>query len=139
MKKCGTKVSCWSLCLPPKGSQAAIDVAKCAQANDCLTQSSLQQLEKAVALVSPQDCIKEHCPDQSHTCSRDPKCLRVLQECEYYCKDNQTCWSSCISKEGNANASTFWKCVVDNDCMNKVEVAVALLNPHDCLEQKCPD
>ena len=135
MKKCGTKVACWSLCLPPKGSQAAIDVAKCAQANDCLNQVEI--LEKAVALVSPQDCIKEHCPDQSHTCSRDPKCLRILQDCEHYCKDNQTCWSGCVSKAGNANASAFWKCVVDNDCLNKVEVAVALLNPHECLEQKC--
>ena len=34
-KKCGTKASCWSFCLPSKGSQAAIDVAKCAQANGC--------------------------------------------------------------------------------------------------------
>ena len=34
-KKCGTKASCWTLCLPSKGSQAAIDVAKCAQANGC--------------------------------------------------------------------------------------------------------
>lgn len=30
-KKCGTSSSCWTLCLSTKGSQAAIDVAKCAQ------------------------------------------------------------------------------------------------------------
>jgi hypothetical protein len=35
-QKCGSKVSCWTLCLPSKGSQAAINVAKCAQANNCL-------------------------------------------------------------------------------------------------------
>lgn len=35
-KKCGTKQSCWQFCLPAKGSSAAIDVAKCAAANNCL-------------------------------------------------------------------------------------------------------
>ena len=33
-KKCGTKGSCWSLCLVGK-SHAAIEVAKCAQKNHC--------------------------------------------------------------------------------------------------------
>lgn len=36
-KKCGTKASCWEFCLPSKGSQAAVDVAKCANANHCLS------------------------------------------------------------------------------------------------------
>ena len=35
-KKCGTKASCWGFCLSSKGSQAPIDVAKCAQSNSCL-------------------------------------------------------------------------------------------------------
>ena len=34
--KCGTKQSCWELCLAGKKDQAATDVAKCAAANHCL-------------------------------------------------------------------------------------------------------
>ena len=34
-KKCGSSQSCWAFCLPGKGSQAAIDTAKCAHAQGC--------------------------------------------------------------------------------------------------------
>ena len=134
MKKCGSKVSCWTLCLPSKGSQAAIDVAKCAQANDCLSDAT----ETALAVFTPQDCIKEKCPSEAGACSKDPACLRALQDCEHECNDNQTCWSNCIAKKGSPTASTFWKCVLDNDCLNQVDVK-ADPTPHDCLVNKCPD
>ena len=40
-KKCGTKASCWSLCLGSKGDHPAIDLAKCAQAQGCLNMDQL--------------------------------------------------------------------------------------------------
>ena len=53
-RKCGTKTSCWELCLPSKGSQAAIDVAKCAQKNNCLT---IPEPSTALMVADPQQCI----------------------------------------------------------------------------------
>ena len=76
-KKCGTKSSCWSLCLLTKGSQAAIDVAKCAQSNHCDGMAP----STALVLATPQQCIEEHCKDQLHACRRDPKCFAALQDC----------------------------------------------------------
>ena len=137
-KKCGTKESCWALCLPSKGSQAAVDVAKCAQKNGCLSIKS--DRETALSIFTPQDCIKEHCPDQSHACRNDPRCMRTLNECEKQCQNNQTCWSNCVAKSGNPAAQAFWKCVVDNDCLNQVESkSIALRDPQKCIEEKCPN
>jgi hypothetical protein len=54
-KKCGTSASCWTFCLPGQGSQPAIDVAKCAQANHCIGEVSLSE-------VSPfQQCMDKGC------------------------------------------------------------------------------
>ena len=110
---------------------------KCGLDSGCFS-LHIARLEKMLALFSPQDCIKEHCPEESHICSRDPRCLRALNECEHECKDNQTCWSSCISRKGSPAATAFWTCVVDYDCMNKVSTAVALKDPQQCIEEKCP-
>ena len=37
-KKCGTGKTCWEFCLSKAGDTAATNVAKCAAANNCLTQ-----------------------------------------------------------------------------------------------------
>jgi hypothetical protein len=115
-KKCGTKSSCWTLCLPSKGSQAAIDTAKCAQAEKCVGLVPSTD----VAITTPQECIETHCRDQVIACSKDPKCFPALQDCEKECQNNTACFTTCISKKGNANAANFWKCIVDNDCFNQV-------------------
>ena len=36
-KKCTTNQTCWKICLANKGDGPAIDIAKCAQAHDCLS------------------------------------------------------------------------------------------------------
>ena len=131
-KKCGTSSSCWSFCLPTKGSQAAIDVAKCAQKNNCLGVPQMNVL----ALYTPQECIEQQCSTQAKACGKDQKCLAALQDCERECTDNQTCWSTCLAKKGNPAASTLWKCIIDNDCLNKVEAetAVTLTDPQQCVQ-----
>jgi hypothetical protein len=82
-KKCGTSKSCWTLCLPSKGSQAAVDVAKCADANKCLGSflSLTEEVSTAVALADPQQCIEEKCPTQWAACQKDSKCVPALQDC----------------------------------------------------------
>ena len=72
-KKCGTSSSCWTFCLPGKGSQAAIDVAKCAQKNNCLNQTA-PEASTAIVVAAPIDCIKAKCPSQWAACTQDPKC-----------------------------------------------------------------
>ena len=136
-KKCGTKSSCWTFCLPAKGSQAAIDVAKCAQANNCMPNIILST---AIVLATPQQCIETHCRDQLSACQKDPKCFAALQDCEKECLNNTSCYTTCIAKKGNPNASNFWKCIVDNDCFNQVSTALKPFgaDPQQCIEEKCP-
>ena len=114
----------------------------CASKNHCFDamqkRRSVRKAAHALALFTPQDCIKEHCPDQAQACGQDPSCLRTLQDCERQCQDNQTCWTTCIAQKGNAPASAFWKCVLDNDCLNKV-TAVAVKDPLPCIKEKCPN
>ena len=57
--KCGSKESCWEFCLPAKGSQAAIDTAKCAHAQGC---------DKVSGLVTPQECIDKYCKKEEQAC-----------------------------------------------------------------------
>lgn len=57
--KCGTKQSCWQMCLAGKGNGNAINVAKCAAANNCLGEKPLEDLTKALAVIAdPIDCVK---------------------------------------------------------------------------------
>ena len=89
-----------------------------------------------LALYTPQECIEQQCSTQAKACGKDQKCLAALQDCERECTDNQTCWSTCLAKKGNPAASTLWKCIIDNDCLNKVEAetAVALTDPQQCVQ-----
>nr|BAJ95050.1 predicted protein [Hordeum vulgare subsp. vulgare] len=138
-KKCGTKTSCWTLCLPGKGSQAAIDTAKCAQANGCV--GMVPSIEETrIALATPQECIEQKCHDQLAACAKDPKCFTTLQDCDKECGNSTTCFTTCLSKKGNANAVSFWKCILDNNCIDAVQsTAVATLgDPQQCIEEKCP-
>jgi len=99
-----------------KGSQAAIDVAKCADANHCL--GSIEPSTE-LAIATPQQCIQEKCPNQLNACRADHKCFPALQDCEIKCKQNQTCFTTCIAGKGDAAASDLWKCIVDNDCIKR--------------------
>ena len=80
-KKCGTKTSCWTLCLPSKGSQAAIDVAKCADSNHCLGSAS----ETRLALATPDECIMKYCKSEEEACVNDRRCVATLDECDRRC------------------------------------------------------
>jgi hypothetical protein len=67
--QCGTKTSCWQLCLAKKGNNNAIALAKCAAANNCLGQSVNQEMTTALAVISdPIDCVKEKCPKEYAAC-----------------------------------------------------------------------
>ena len=112
---------------------------KCGSDNHCFSQK-IKRIEKSLSLFSPQDCIREHCHDQAEACRKDPACLRALQDCEHECNDNQTCWTNCVAKKGNPAASAFWKCIIDNDCLNQVKnVLVPFKDPQQCIEEKCPN
>jgi hypothetical protein len=131
-KKCGTSQSCWTFCLPGKGSQAAIDVAKCASANKCL--SIEPEVSTALALADPTDCIKEHCPTQYDACSKDPKCLPALQDCEKKCGISQSCWTFCLPGKGSQAAIDVAKCASANKCLSN--------EPHGfevCMAKSCFD
>jgi hypothetical protein len=123
-KKCGTKPSCWTLCLPSKGSQAAIDVAKCAQAQGC----DKAKVETAVAIATPQDCIEQKCPTQWAACQKDPKCKPALDDCEKKCGTKPSCWTLCLPSKGSQAAIDVAKCAQAQGCDKaKVEVNPFLL------------
>jgi hypothetical protein len=136
-KKCGTKASCLTLCLPSKGSQAAIDVAKCAQANGC------DKAKALVTLAGPEECIMKYCKSQEEACVNDRRCINVLDECDSQCNTNFTCWNNCLGRRGNKNASDYFKCIVDNKCYEaKEEQSTAVATFADiqqCIEEKCPN
>ena len=144
-KKCGGKVSCWTLCLPGKGSQAAIDVAKCAQANNCMPAVELEEISTEVALADPQSCIEEKCPNQWATCLKDPKCKPALDECEKKCGGKVSCWTLCLPGKGSQAAIDVAKCAQANNCMPAVELkeisteVVEIGDPQSCIEEKCPN
>ena len=135
-KKCGTGSTCWTFCLGSKGDQPAIDVAKCAQKNKCL---GVPEPEfDSYAILSPQDCIQEKCPNQLKTCEKDTKCFPSLADCSKECANNTACWTTCLAKKGDAAASDLYKCVQDNHCFDSVKAevstAVVLADPQQCIE-----
>ena len=113
-KKCGTKTSCWQFCLPTKGSQAAIDVAKCAQANNCLT---TPEPSTALMVADPQQCIEEKCPKQWDECQKDPKCPQALKDCQKKCGTKTSCWQFCLPTKGSQAAIDVAKCAQANNCL----------------------
>ena len=133
-KKCGTSSSCWTFCLPTKGSQAAINLAKCAQKQGCLGMEPIEI--NALAVFTPQECVEQHCSSQADACKKDLRCLAVLQDCEKQCQKDQSCWSTCLAKKGNSHANALWKCILDNNCLNQLSIDVA--DPIACVEEKCP-
>jgi hypothetical protein len=90
-------------------------------------------------VFTPEDCIRDHCSDQAQACGKDHGCLAALQKCEEKCQKDQTCWTNCIAQKDNTAASALWKCIIDNNCLDNVETAIAIPTPHECLENKCPD
>ena len=85
--KCGTKQSCWEVCLAGKKDQAATDVAKCAAANDCLKETRV-----AVILNTPQECIEKYCKTEEQDCEHDRRCIRTLEFCNHQCHNDSDCW-----------------------------------------------
>ena len=147
-KKCGDRKACWELCLKNHDNKAANTVIKCGVDHNCFgghqekhLRKPMHKIETALAVFTPEECIKDHCADEAQACGKDQGCLRALQDCERECKQDQSCWTNCVPKKGNAAASAFWKCIVDNNCLNQVETAVATLevDPQQCIEEKCPN
>ena len=130
-KKCGTSKSCWTLCLPSKGSQAAVDVAKCADANKCLgiipesnADLGIVPESTAVAIADPQQCIEEKCPTQWAACQKDSKCVPALQDCEKKCGTSKSCWTFCLPSKGSQAAVDVAKCADANKCLGSTVVAL---------------
>ena len=68
-KKCGSKSSCWTFCLPGKGSQAAIDTAKCASANGC------------VGATPFESCMVRSCSSEHDACMDNWSCRKSIRKC----------------------------------------------------------
>ena len=117
--QCGTKTSCWQLCLAKKADTPAINVAKCAQANHCLElEVKLEAVSKAVAIITdPIDCVKEKCPNEYQKCVDDPKCIPAIQDCQKKCGTKQSCWEFCLAGKGDSNATNVAKCAAANHCI----------------------
>ena len=135
--RCDSNDTCWKECLDIAKEQNATDYMTCMVEHDCFNNSMLPNPAKVVAVYSPSDCIKQHCPNEASACSKDAGCLRALQDCEKECAKDTTCWTNCIAKKGNTDASNFWNCVLANDCINKVEktvksTAVAVKDLKEC-------
>jgi hypothetical protein len=126
-KKCGTKSSCWTFCLPTKGSQAAIDLAKCAQANGCLGVVPEVQSTAVALSADPQQCIEEKCPTQWAACQKDPKCIPALQDCEAKCGSKISCWTLCLPSKGSQAAIDVGKCAQANNCLPNIILTTAIV------------
>lgn len=143
-RQCNKDEKCWKECL---------DVAKCLNANayiDCGVKNhcwdnqteSRAKLEKtmtAVALVSPEDCIREHCMNEAISCANDPNCPNALNSCASKCGGDINCWTQCLKDSGNQPAIDYWGCILKYDCLNQLNKAITLANPHDCIQKYCKD
>ena len=115
--QCGTKTSCWQLCLAKKGNSNAINVAKCASANHCLGEKP-EEMSKAVAIITdPIDCVKEKCPNEYQKCVNDSKCIPAIEDCQKKCGTKQSCWEFCLAGKGDSNATNVAKCAAANHCI----------------------
>lgn len=99
-----------------RGSQAAIDVTKCAQAYKFF------DVIPSTALIhsTPQQHVEEHSRDQLYACQREIQMLGRSQDCEKECGNSTFCYTTCLAKKGCSNATAFWKRVIDKDCLNIV-------------------
>ena len=89
--------------------------------------------------AAPIDCIESKCRDQVRTCQKDAKCFPALTDCEKECVNDTACYSTCLAKKGNANAINLWGCIIKNDCLNQLSTAIAIADPQQCIEEKCPN
>ena len=109
-KKCGTKQSCWEFCLPGKHSQAAIDVAKCAAKNNCLSMEVFQYpFEK---------CINKSCNVAFSECLEDEMCRKYLRQC----RNPEGVWNfkfDCLVEKSafSPKLSTFFNCSGHYKCI----------------------
>ncbi len=69
-----------------------------------------------------------------------------MDECDNQCNTNLTCWNGCIARRGNKNASDYFKCIIDNKCLNATQkiqetrIVLASLNtPEECVMAHCKD
>ena len=67
--------------------------------------------------VDPQECIEKYCPDQWAACTKDPKCVPALQDCQKQCGDKKTCYATCLAKKGSQTAISVAKCADANKCL----------------------
>ena len=94
----------------------------------------------ALAVTTPDQCIREYCSNEAKTCREDPKCIATLQDCERSCGNDTSCWTNCLAQKGNAPASAFWKCILDHNCFNNTSTISAknVEDPTECIKEKCP-
>ena len=109
-KKCGTKPSCWEFCLPSKGSQAAIDVAKCAQKNNCLT--------TPLAAHPFEQCMSKQCSSAFSECLLDETCRSELRTCRNPAKVWDFSFECLVIRsEFSEKLKTFFSCAGESKCI----------------------
>jgi hypothetical protein len=106
-KKCGTSQTCWTFCLPGKGSQAAIDVAKCAAANKCLGLP-----------FAFENCMDKSCFGAHLECLSNWDCRNSLRKCRTGLKayDFEL---ECLSAESKTSAyvAEWYACAGESFCL----------------------
>lgn len=118
--QCGTKTSCWQLCLAKKGNNNAIAVAKCANVNHCLGEKPTVEMSTAIAVINDDpiiECVKQKCPNEYQKCVDDSKCLPAIQDCQKKCGTKQTCWEFCLAGKGDSAATNVAKCAAAQHCI----------------------
>ena len=107
-KKCGSKESCWEFCLPAKGSQAAIDTAKCAHAQGC---------DKVTSNVHPfLQCMNKSCVTSQLECLYDKHCSKSLHKCS---KSKFIYDLECLSSKSKDSAllGSWFHCAGEHFCI----------------------
>lgn len=90
----------------------------------------LSMLSNSVSLLQgPEECIMKYCKTQEEACVNDRRCIQVLDECDNRCNTNLTCWNSCVSRAGNKNAADYFKCIIDNKCLETISTALVPTGP----------
>ena len=121
------------MCIPSKG-QAAVNVAKCAQAEGC----DKAKYSPLVLYSNPQDCIEKFCKKEEQACENDRRCIQVLNFCDDRCNTSLTCWRDCVDRSKDTNASNYFTCIIKNSCLNSTKAtALAVYTPIECIQQQC--
>ena len=106
--KCKTDQNCWKFCLVGAGNQPAIDVAKCAAANNCLS----------TQVYAFETCMQKSCSSHFDECLGDKLCRLFLLKCRI----PEKVWEfnlDCLNEKVvfHPRLASFYACAGENKCL----------------------